>query len=100
MTCLIVLILSFFVLNLVNCNTNEFYSNYSNETNQQIKTIRLINCPPDSVIRPCKCSKFNINYLKAEIMNSMYHNMDDYNKVNAYLICSFNDDSGKKMSLG
>lgn len=26
-------------------------------------------------------------------MNSLYHNLDAYNNVNVYLICSFNDDS-------
>lgn len=26
-------------------------------------------------------------------MNSIYHNLNEYNNVNVYLICSFNDDS-------
>lgn len=65
----------------------------ANQTGPEIKTIRLINCPPDDILRPCKCSKFNLNYLKAEIMNSIFHNLDSYNEVNAYLICSVSDDS-------
>lgn len=87
------IILFFLLLNLVNCNESPTSSLRLNQTKPEIKTIRLINCPPDDVIRPCRCSKFNINYLKSEIMNSMYHNMDAYNNVNVYLICSFNDDS-------
>lgn len=65
----------------------------TNRTAPEIKTIRLINCPPDDILRPCKCSKFNLNYLKAEIMNSIFHNLDSYNQLNAYLICSVSDDS-------
>ena len=80
---------------IILCSFILFYSAKSVETNRtfEIKTIRLINCPPDEVIQPCRCSKFNINYLKAEIINSLYHSIDDYNNVNVYLICSFNDDS-------
>ena len=67
------------------------YESPANQT--EIKTIRLINCPPDDILRPCKCNKFNLNYLKPEIMNSIFHNLDSYNQLNAYLICSVSDDS-------
>lgn len=53
--------------------------------------IKLTNCPPDHVLKPCRCSKFNINYLKPELLQTLHHRPSSYDKMNAHIICSSND---------
>lgn len=77
------------ILVILVCCMSTSYAQQAQQNRTEVKVIRLVNCPPDEIIAPCRCSKFNVNYLKAEIMNSLYHNLDAYNNVNVYLICSF-----------
>ena len=54
--------------------------------------IKLSNCPPDHVLRPCRCSKFTtISYLKPELLQTLHHRLASYEHANVHVICSHND---------